>query len=120
MEGTRVMIEEQEVLRRVRRLTRERLEVCISEAWVKPARGSGGRLFEEVDVARVQLIVELSEDLAVNDDSVPIILSLIDQVHALKRHLGALEEAVTAQDEPVRQDIVKRCVNRLDTPRSDD
>jgi chaperone modulatory protein CbpM len=39
---------------------------------------------DEEDLARIQLIRELQEDLGVNDDAVPIILNLIDQLHQLR------------------------------------
>jgi chaperone modulatory protein CbpM len=39
---------------------------------------------DEEDLARIQLILELQRDLGVNDEGVPIILHLLDQVHALR------------------------------------
>ena len=58
-----------------------------------------------MDVARLRLISELTEDMAVNDDAVPIILSLIDQIYDFKRQLRALEQAISAQDDAVRTDV---------------
>jgi chaperone modulatory protein CbpM len=39
---------------------------------------------DEEDLARIRLILELRGDFGVNDESVPIILHLVDQLHALR------------------------------------
>jgi chaperone modulatory protein CbpM len=41
-------------------------------------------------MARAQLIQDLRRDLGVNDEAIPIILDLIDQVHGLRRLLRGL------------------------------
>ena len=43
---------------------------------------------DEEDLARILLIQDLRADLGVNDESVPIILHLLDQLHALRRILS--------------------------------
>ena len=50
--------------------------------------------FEEVDVARAHLIVELRRDFALDEEAVPVVLSLLDQVYALRRQVRALAEAL--------------------------
>ena len=50
--------------------------------------------------------------MQVNDDAVPIILSLVDQVHGLKRRLRLLDEAVAEQDETVRARIAEHLQTR--------
>jgi len=99
------MMKEQEVLARIEGLTVTRLRICIEEAWVRPMRDTGGHVFDDMDVARLRLISELTEDMAVNDDAVPIILSLIDQMHGFRRQLRALEQAVSAQGDAVTADV---------------
>lgn len=54
----------------------------INYEWIQPIDPQKGLLDEE-DIARIQLISELKEDLGVNDESVPIILHLIDQLNYL-------------------------------------
>ena len=110
------MMKEHEVLTRIEGLTRERLRICVTEAWVKPAASDDGHLFDDIDVARMQLIVELVKDLQVNDDAVPIILSLIDQVHALRQRLGALDRAIAAQDAGIRAEIAAQLAAKLNLP----
>jgi chaperone modulatory protein CbpM len=70
------------------------LERWIGEAWVLPQGASGAYVFEEVDVARVRLIVELRRDLAIDDEAMPVVLNLLDQLYALRRRVKVLAAAV--------------------------
>lgn len=58
----------------------------ISEEWITPTDPTNLRLDEE-DIARIQLIWDLQQDLGVNDESVPIILHLIDELNHLHLEL---------------------------------
>lgn len=59
---------------------------CIRKEWIFPYNPEE-ELLDEEDVARVRLISQLRDNFEVNDAAVPIILSLIDQIHALKSRL---------------------------------
>lgn len=61
----------------------ETVHKFITEEWITPY-DLELLLFDEEDLARVALICELQEDLGVNDESVLIILNLIDQVNYLR------------------------------------
>ncbi len=74
----------------------------IEERWVRPETAAEGYLFHEVDVARVRLIRELRHDLAFDDEAMPVVLQLLDQVYALRRRLRAMRDAVEAQPLEVR------------------
>jgi chaperone modulatory protein CbpM len=78
----------------------------IEESWVRPAQGEGGYVFEEVDVARIRLIIELRRDLAIDDEAIPVVLGLLDQIYRLRRRLKALSAAVEAQAPEVREQIL--------------
>jgi len=58
----------------------------IERQWISPTHQEIHEISEldEEDLARIQLIQELQEDLGVNDDAIPIILNLIDQIHLLR------------------------------------
>jgi chaperone modulatory protein CbpM len=84
------------------------LEFWIAESWVRPVRDESGYLFGEADVARIQLIRDLIEDMAIEQDTVPMVLSLIDQVHGAHRRLARLVEAIDALPEPMRGEIMRR------------
>jgi chaperone modulatory protein CbpM len=49
--------------------------------------------FRRIDVARAQLIWELRSDMQVNEEALPIVLSLLDQLYDLRRQLRAISEA---------------------------
>lgn len=55
----------------------------VSEEWIIPS-DQEEMLFDEEDLARIMLILELQEEMGVNDEAVPIILNLIDQLHHIR------------------------------------
>ena len=75
-------------------ISRQELELWIAESWVLPERAGEDLAFDEIDVARLRLIAELRRDLAVNDEAVPLILHLIDELHLLRNCLAALGSAL--------------------------
>jgi len=89
------------VLQEVRGLDRRELEAFVAEGWVRPRDGQ----FEDIDVARVRLIVELRKEMAVEEETIPLVLSLLDSLYDARRRLRHLIEAVTAQPEQVRAAI---------------
>jgi len=62
----------------------------IRKEWIQPFEPTTPALDSE-DLARTKLILELIEDLGVNDESVPIILHLIDQLHSLHLEIKSLK-----------------------------
>jgi chaperone modulatory protein CbpM len=56
---------------------------CIRCEWIIPC-DCEKNLLDEVDIARLMLIRDLKSDFGVNDESIPIILHLVDQIHALQ------------------------------------
>lgn len=86
-------------------LDAEVLEGWIEAGWVVPCQHPAGREFSEVDLARVQLICDLKSELGINDEAVPVILDLLDQIYGMRRALGELVAAVSAQPEPMRRRI---------------
>lgn len=72
------------------------LDAWLKEGWLLPSGRDRSRDFSEVDVARAQLIQDLRHDLGVNDEAIPIILDLIDQVHGLRQLLRDLVGRIRA------------------------
>jgi chaperone modulatory protein CbpM len=68
-------------------LQRQELERWIANDWVRPDGTEGHYAFRDIDVARVRLIQQLREDMAIDDNALPVVLSLLDQVYALRRRL---------------------------------
>ena len=57
---------------------------CIREHWIAPASPGTTELDEE-DLSRLALIRELQRDFGVNEDAIPVILHLLDQLYHLRR-----------------------------------
>ena len=84
------------VLARVPGLDAGTLELWVAQEWVRPARRAGQPVFAEIDVARLHLIVELRQAMEVGDSAMPVVLSLLDQLHATRRQLRLLHAALEA------------------------
>jgi chaperone modulatory protein CbpM len=84
-------------------LDSETLEVWIEEEWLVPSTAANELAFSEADLARAQLIRDLRQDLGVNDEGVSVILSLLDQVHDLRKALADVLKA--AREPPSQPDI---------------
>ena len=84
------------------------VELWVAQEWVRPRREAGTPMFEEIDVARVQLILELKRDMEIGEAAMPVVLSLLDELHLtrarMRRLCAALEEA---GEMPARQ-VVER------------
>ncbi|MBF0315418.1 MAG: hypothetical protein HQK50_18810 [Oligoflexia bacterium] len=61
----------------------------ISFRWIIPCDGQA-QLLDEEDLARARLIWELQQEFGVNDEAIPIILKLIDQLNRM-HYLGQKE-----------------------------
>jgi chaperone modulatory protein CbpM len=97
---------EQEVVEIVG-LPAKRLRAWVRRGWVRPEAKEGAPVFDEVDVARAALLRQLCEDLEIEESSVGVVLSLLDQVHTLRAELRSLAYALEHQPEPVRREIIR-------------
>ncbi len=87
------MITEREFLERAR-LDRSTLTIWIKEEWLIPGRTADELAFTEMDLARANLIRNLTDKMGVNHEGLDVILHLLDQMHALRRALAdTLESA---------------------------
>ena len=114
------MISEQELIQRIHGLTVTEFRFCVENGWVAPSAGSMGSGYLEIDVARVRLIRELRHDLAIDDEAIPLLLSLMDRVHGLRRELRVIMEAVAELPEPMRERVASAVERRLGAEDSGD
>ena len=105
------MISLEDLLRRHAGLDRRELVTWVENRWVLPERRDKTWIFHDVDVARVELILEIRQEFAVEDDALSLVLGLLDQVYDLRRQLGRLCDAVAAQPPEIRA-AVKRALPR--------
>lgn len=83
----------------------------IERQWVRPEPAGDDYLFQEIDVARVRLVYDLRRAMAVEEETVPLVLYLLDQVFELRATITAISGALDAQPEArevIRDALVKR------------
>ena len=93
------------VIAEITGLTAPDLERWINNDWVRPQGPAGAYLFQDIDVARVRLICELRFDLRIDEETLPVVLMLLDQIYGLRRELrqqrsGALPPAPARECPP--------------------
>ena len=86
---------EEQVLETVSRLTRSRLVSFIEAEVVQPVHSGDQRIFRQIDLARLELMCELNETFDLDGDALGVVMSLIDQLHDVRRELRIVLEAVS-------------------------
>ncbi|CDM62876.1 MULTISPECIES: chaperone modulator CbpM [Rhizobium] len=89
------------------------LEVWVEQGWLLPQTRDGTRDFRDTDVARAQLILDLTRDMGVNDAGVDLIMDLVDQIHGLRATLRELLAAIEEQDEEVKRRLRGKLDDRV-------
>ncbi len=114
-----MMITETEVVARFSRLNTLVLEHWIAVGWLKPHRGDEGFLFDDADIARTQLLCDLSYDMDLRDEEMAMVLSLMDQLHSTRSLLRAMTAAVHSQPNEIREAILTRVRLHFTPPNQD-
>src|SRR5579863_4757963 len=105
------MIGFEEVLVRYRGLERRELLRWVENRWVLPEAHAESWVFHEVDVARVELILGIRRDFAIDDEAMALVLGLLDQVYGSRRQMRRLCDAVATQV-PEVQEAIRRALPR--------
>ena len=78
----------------------------VARGWVRVDGASRAEWrFTEVTVARLHLLRDLQVDMAVDEDALPLVLSLLDQVYDLRRTLRDVMGVVNDAPEEWRQRV---------------
>ena len=96
------MIAFEELLGRFHGLDPGELARWVENRWVLPERRNETWFFHEVDVARVELICEIRHEFAIDEETLPLVLGLLDQIYGLRRQLRRLCDALAGQPPEVR------------------
>jgi chaperone modulatory protein CbpM len=99
------MISEQELVDSIDALNVDALRQWVGLGWVLPARVENCAVFDSTDIARVRLICELHYDLLIEESSMSVVLSLLDQLYSMRRSMRGLVSAIEAQPDEVRSRI---------------
>lgn len=98
-----------EVVVMVGRIDRVELNRWVDRGWVMPAKVRDEEpVFSEADIARIQMICDVRYDLLVEEETVPLVLSLLDQIYALRHQRNSLTNAIRRLPEEVRTAILGR------------
>ena len=87
-------------------LQRSDLETWIHEDLVTPQNEAGNLLFTDMDCARIRLICMLHYELEIDPETLPVVLSLVDQLYDTRERLLSLSAAVAAQDKDIQTAII--------------
>jgi chaperone modulatory protein CbpM len=88
-------------------LSEGELRVWIDSGWIRPARTETDYAFSEMDIARVSLIADLRQRMGINDEAMPVVLDLMDQLYGLRRELRRVLDVIDSQPEPERSRIME-------------
>src|SRR4051812_35470735 len=89
-----LMIEASEILKVEQRF----IIHCIRSHWIHPLSPSSMELDDE-DLARLQLIRDLQDDFGVNEESIPLILHLLDQLYSIHNRVHEAQIEAEAKTE---------------------
>ena len=85
------------------------VERWIALEWVRADRDADAWIFREIDVARIELILELRDRMDVDENAMPVVLSLLDQLFDARRRMRDLDDALAAlAPEEVRRALAER------------
>ncbi len=87
-------------------LPESELHAWVERGWVRPEGTEPDWIFADIDIARVRLIRDFRHAMDVREETIPLVLSLLDQVYTLRGQMRALARAVQTQPEPVRTAIL--------------
>ena len=102
---------EDDVVTSVTRLTRSQLVRFIEGEFISPQRGAGGYVFRRIDIARLEFLCDMSQDLDLDETALGIVISLFDQLHAARQDLAALARVIDNLP-PELQDSIKKALNQ--------
>jgi chaperone modulatory protein CbpM len=107
------MIAFEEIIERFAELEPAELSRWVENRWILPERDGrrdqAGWGFHEVDVARVELILEIRREFALDEETTSLVLGLLDQVYSLRRQMRRLCHALESQPQEIR-DSVRRAL----------
>jgi len=105
------MLTERDIVARVQHVTVTRLRIWVRQGWIRPA-AKAEEGFTEADMARAALIRDLEDKLGFDEEQVPVLLNLIDQIHGLRAELKSALEVLDELPEDVRATLRLRLVPR--------
>lgn len=114
------MIDINELVATISPLRRRDIEIWIREELVVPREEGGVLLFTDEECARVRLICSLHYELDIDVETLPVVLSLIDQLYDARRRLLSLTAAVSTQSKEIQDSIIATIEKNTGSPEADE
>lgn len=99
------LLSEEDAIASTAGLTRDRLIAFIAAEVISPRYGGEGPLYSRIDIARLRLLCELSDDLDLDLHALGIVMTLIDQLHDARFALRVLTDAFADAPDELRSRI---------------
>lgn len=96
---------ESQTVAAVSRLTVTRLRSLVAADCVRPVEERGETTFTEADLARLELLLDLSESYDFDEDALSLVMGLVEKLHGMRRELRALSRALDEEHEEARARI---------------
>jgi chaperone modulatory protein CbpM len=87
------------------------LQMWVEERWIIPGGSPEALSYEDSDLARGRLILDLVGSMGVNHAGVDVVIDLVDQLHSLRGRMRLLMGAIGEQDMSV-QNALGRALRR--------
>jgi len=95
------MIAFKEIVEHFAELEAGELSRWVENRWIVPEADGGQEnerwVFHEVDVARIELILDIRREFALDEETMSLVLGLLDQVYSLRRQMRRLCHALETQ-----------------------
>jgi chaperone modulatory protein CbpM len=89
-------------------IEKDEIALWIERRWIMPLASNGDYLFNEADIARAQMITEFRHDLAIDEEALPTVLDLVDQLHATRRRFRQLVQIICELPEDQCEKILRQ------------
>ena len=96
----------EEIVEQIALLQRSDLDSWVREELILPQDDVGSMVFSEMECARIRLISTLRYELELEEEALPVVMSLLDQLYQTRQQLLKLSAAVAAQDKAVQAAIL--------------
>ncbi|MBV1896849.1 MAG: hypothetical protein KUG70_10340 [Rhodobacteraceae bacterium] len=100
-------LSEDQAIASVARLTRVQLVSFVEAEIIVPVLTEDGPAYRKIDIMRMELLCELSEQFDLQEDALGVVMSLVDQLHGVRAELRTVLEAVETEQPEVRDRIAE-------------
>lgn len=96
-------LSEDEVVAAITGLTQARLVRLVQSEIVWPVAGPAGPVYRRLDVARIELALDLTDRFEMSDDALGVVMTLLDQLHGVRADLRSVLSAIAREPAEVRR-----------------